>query len=42
MAITKQELEQWKVALRILKGELNDQLDEIINRYEEEGARDGK
>ena len=40
MAITEKEMEQWKLVLRILKGEMNDQLEEIIRKYEEEEEED--
>lgn len=44
--MTKQELERWKLALRIMKGELDDQLDELIAAYrveeDEEAEDDGE
>lgn len=45
--MTKEELERWKLALKIMKGELDDQLDEIISSYrveenEEEAENDGE
>lgn len=33
-------LEQWKLALRIMRGELDDQLDKIIASYQAEAADD--
>lgn len=46
--MTKEELNRWKLALKIMKGELDDQLDEIISSYRieeekrEEAANDGE